>query len=165
MAREVFEETGLHLTRFVRQVGPGYEFPIKSLRSAGMCLKLTFEIEVVEIRQEGGEGSLCHSGDSGAGGAVMDGDEEGEKENDRGIKPPLNIELNPHEHQAYRWVSLEDIIGSSDPPSDPKEDIKTVNESKTNAEQSSNPFSLATEQLKEVLIQAFEEHDKGKAAI
>lgn len=55
MAREVFEETGLKLTRFVRQVGEGQEFRVSK---GALCLKLNFEIEVEEIHgaEKGKEG-------------------------------------------------------------------------------------------------------------
>lgn len=44
-ARETFEETGLRLMRFVREVGKGVEFGDGKTR----WVKLSFEIEVVEI--------------------------------------------------------------------------------------------------------------------
>jgi len=45
VAREVFEETGLRLTRFVRAVGDGIQF---TTGRQNKWMKLTFEIEVQE---------------------------------------------------------------------------------------------------------------------
>lgn len=49
VAREVFEETGLHLTRLVRQIGRGVEFSVGRSGGPERWLKLSFEIEVTEI--------------------------------------------------------------------------------------------------------------------
>lgn len=65
VAREVFEETGLHLTRIVRQVGEGVEFQsAKQITDENglskprkSYLKLTFEIEVAEFEEKLAEGS------------------------------------------------------------------------------------------------------------
>lgn len=63
LAREVFEETGLHMTRVVRQVGKGLEFILSSpnviddkngvSKARNIFLKLTFEIEVAELEPAG----------------------------------------------------------------------------------------------------------------
>ena len=45
VARETFEETGLRLTRFVRQIGDGTKWTTR----AKTWLKLVFEIQVVEL--------------------------------------------------------------------------------------------------------------------
>ena len=49
VAREVFEETGLHLTRLVRQIGKGVEFSVGRSGGPERWLKLSFEVEVTEI--------------------------------------------------------------------------------------------------------------------
>ena len=80
-ARETFEETGLHLTKVVRQVGDeGVEFTTE--QGQKRWLKLSFEIQVMEV-----EGI---------------GEEEGAEGN-------IEIRLDPEEHQAYVWAGEEDI--------------------------------------------------------
>ncbi|KAK4692266.1 hypothetical protein P7C71_g4903, partial [Lecanoromycetidae sp. Uapishka_2] len=91
LAREVFEETGLMLTRFVRQIGEGQEF---QLGRRGWCLKLNFEIEVEEI--PGGRQSGVHR-----------------HENEKERKDTVEIRLDPEEHQAYVWASRDDIWDGS----------------------------------------------------
>ena len=76
-ARETFEETGLRLMRFVREVGKGVEFAEGKTR----WVKLSFEIEVVEIHERKAEN-----------------EEEG-----------VEIRLDPEEHQDYRWVTEQEI--------------------------------------------------------
>ncbi|KAI9720166.1 MAG: hypothetical protein M1812_002984 [Candelaria pacifica] len=52
LAREVFEETGLHVTRIVREVGPGERFQTgnpHSKQPPKTWLKLSFEVEVEEV--------------------------------------------------------------------------------------------------------------------
>lgn len=53
-ARETFEETGLRLMKFVREVGKGVELVIGKTR----WFKLSFEIEVVEMQGRKAEGAV-----------------------------------------------------------------------------------------------------------
>ncbi|KAL6717272.1 hypothetical protein ACLMJK_005187 [Lecanora helva] len=79
-ARKTFEETGLHLTKVVRQVGDqGVEF----ITGGGTkrWLKLSFEIEVEEF-----EG--------------LDGER---------VEERVQVRLDPEEHQAFVWGSEEDV--------------------------------------------------------
>ena len=76
-ARETFEETGLRLMRFVREVGKGVEFVTGKTR----WVKLSFEIEVVEMHGRKAEG------------AVDD----------------VEIRLDPEEHQDYKWVTEQEL--------------------------------------------------------
>jgi len=92
-ARETFEETGLRLTKFVRQIGEGQEFEV---RNGGVCLKLNFEIEVEEIHGHGVHDHGVHR-DSKV------------KEGKHGVE----VILDPDEHQAYKWVGEDDIRGDS----------------------------------------------------
>ncbi|KAI9678440.1 MAG: hypothetical protein M1829_002038 [Trizodia sp. TS-e1964] len=94
VAREVFEEVGLRLTRIVRQVGDGMEFRTR----VGNCLKLTFEIEVAEIPANG-----VALGDTTPVAARA---EEPELMFELADIP---IELNPEEHQNYDWADLGEI--------------------------------------------------------
>ena len=50
-AREVFEETGLHLTRVIRKIGDGMSFTSGPEHNLKHWLKLTFEVEVLEAVQ------------------------------------------------------------------------------------------------------------------
>ena len=71
----------------MRQIGKGQEF---LLGKGELCLKLNFEIEVAEIHASGNWGGHQHA----------DGDEGME---------PVEIMLDPEEHQAYAWASEEDV--------------------------------------------------------
>ncbi|KAL8824670.1 MAG: hypothetical protein Q9191_004899 [Dirinaria sp. TL-2023a] len=101
VAREVFEETGLKLTRFVCAVGDGCQFI-----TGGSCKwnKLTFEIEVQQN----------HSTD-----ASHDG--------------PLPVTLDPTEHQAYKWVTEEDLSQWG-------------------------PGKIVTEEQRQIMLLAFQQH-------
>ena len=48
VAREVLEETGLHLTRLIRVIGDGIEF---TTGRGKRWLKLAFEVEVAELNE------------------------------------------------------------------------------------------------------------------
>lgn len=132
LAREVFEETGLHLTRVVRQVGTGVEFrsiPSNVIIGDGgakpvkVFLKLTFEIEVAEFDEFGDKdqptSSRHHDGKSKA--------EETTSESPRSTATPTDptafapapppsftILLDPEEHQQYAWVT-EQSFNEQDP--------------------------------------------------
>lgn len=105
-ARETFEETGLHLTRLVHQVGGGSDFDIGDQR----WMKLYFEIEVAEM------GDMAHDHKTlGAGDFVRNDENAG-----KGIRycaqgstdasyANLPITLDPSEHQAYAWATEADI--------------------------------------------------------
>ena len=100
LAREVFEETGLKLTKFVRTVGQGIEF---NTGPEKRWIKLSFEIEI-----QGGASStflprlpraFC---------------------TDDAIAPPQSadkflentkITLDPTEHQAFKWATKEEVDG------------------------------------------------------
>ena len=83
VARETFEETGLHLTRLVRQVGEGITF---TTRGNKKWIKLLFEIEVAELH----------------GISTSDAAE-------KGISEPVPISLHPKEHQKHAWVTEEEL--------------------------------------------------------
>lgn len=83
VARETFEETGLRLTRLVRQVGDGITFTSRGNRK---CIKLLFEIEVGELH-----GTLIP------------------KAAERGVSEPVPITLDPQEHQRYAWVTGDEV--------------------------------------------------------
>ncbi|KAI4268028.1 MAG: hypothetical protein LQ337_008074 [Flavoplaca oasis] len=91
LAREVFEETGLRLTRFVRLVGE----TIKWTTTEGdgtvdtskeiQWMKLSFEIEVEEI-----------------GELKIGVDEHGDER-------CLPVDLDPREHQDHAWVTEKEV--------------------------------------------------------
>ncbi|KAL8937088.1 MAG: hypothetical protein Q9216_004603 [Gyalolechia sp. 2 TL-2023] len=88
LAREVFEETGLRLTRVVRQAGEGIEWTDNKNEKERKWLKLTFEIEVAEI-----EPSIT---------TVNEGDA-------RGYLESIPVQLDPEEHQEYAWATEKEI--------------------------------------------------------
>ena len=93
VAREVFEETGLHLTRVIREVGKGVSFMTKY-----KCLKLSFEIEVAEI-----EAGLDRVGALKSQNTVAMGS------SNEGGKDEVLVTLDPVEHQRYAWVAEENV--------------------------------------------------------
>ena len=96
VAREVFEETGLHLTRVVREVGKGLRFTTRF-----KCLKLSFEIEVSEIQQPSAKEVSLHKSNSQKELKARSFRAEEERE--------VSVTLDPAEHQRYAWVVEEDI--------------------------------------------------------
>lgn len=129
LAREVFEETGLHLTRVVRQIGKGLEFgsrPSKAIVGGGggdvgakpskLYLKLTFEIEVAEFDEPGGKDQPTSSRHYGGKSKADDTPKESPRSTATptdstafaSLPPPsFNIILDPEEHQQYAWVTEE----------------------------------------------------------
>ena len=111
LARETFEETGLHLTRFRRQIGGGEEFVTGYGARLKRWFKLSFEIEVAEVDPSGSYGGAfgkhnhvaAEKGKGSDGVEVVDG--VGAFDNMNGV----SVTLDPAEHQAYAWVSEEDI--------------------------------------------------------
>lgn len=94
VAREVFEETGLRLTRFVTKIGAGIEFKTNPKKT---WLKLTFEIEVAEFNNIAEFAQRAKFDDA-----------KGDKiESD--LMEFIPITLNPEEHQKYAWVTKDDL--------------------------------------------------------
>ena len=105
VARETFEETGLRLTRFVRQVGDEVEFKTRK----GLCLKLSFEIEVAEIVGA----KIAEVGDHQTTQSEKNGKEAS----------GVEISLDPEEHQNHAWATEEEIESGRYPittPGQPK---------------------------------------------
>lgn len=88
VAREVFEETGLRLTRVVRQAGDGIEWTENKTGKERKWLKLTFEIEVAEI-----DSSMATMDD----GMIS------------GYLDSIPVELDPKEHQEYAWTTEKEV--------------------------------------------------------
>ncbi|KAI9783516.1 MAG: hypothetical protein M1839_003686 [Geoglossum umbratile] len=100
VAREVFEETGLRLTRFVRQVGEGAEFVTPGRGRNGRSrrwMKLSFEVEVAEI-------PACLLGRE----AFRAGDDVPAQNNTPALED-IPVVLDPKEHQCYEWATGEDV--------------------------------------------------------
>ena len=113
--RETFEETGLRLSRVHRQVGDKEEFVTgyegHGARQKRWC-KLSFEIEVMELDRSG----LSHGGDLAGHGHVTTEKSTGSDGVDVGVvlggtegMNGVRVTLNLAEHQAYAWVSEEEI--------------------------------------------------------
>ena len=116
-ARELFEETGLHVKSFVRQDGKMMTIHIRHEKWARLC----FEVEVEEIHllaqshQHGVEethdqdleaAASAPKNDSGA----MSGSNSDKIKAATDIAPlEIPITLNPSEHQAYAFASLSDL--------------------------------------------------------
>lgn len=98
VAREVFEETGLHLTRFIRQIGKGIEF-INSRKK--QCLKLSFEIQVAELSKTREELVKDMELTSTAVASTVD--------NAASPTDFIPITLDPEEHQNYTWVTEDEL--------------------------------------------------------
>lgn len=124
VAREVFEETGLHLTRVVRQVGKGVEFTSASKSIGGdgapkprrVHLKLTFEIEVAEF-ETGGLNHPFTSRQSKVDETPSESPSFSAPPADHAAcapSPPVTITLDPEEHQRYAWVT-EESLNEPDP--------------------------------------------------
>lgn len=157
VAREVFEETGLHLTRVVRQVGKGVEFTSSAntvdkngvLKPRRVFLKLTFEIEVAELELEGLNHSTTsrhHAGQFNAGEMPSDPASVNATSADPSTcassssssspsfpPPSIVITLDPEEHQQYAWVT-EESFNKPDPL---------------------NSYATISEHQRETILQAF----------
>jgi 8-oxo-dGTP pyrophosphatase MutT (NUDIX family) len=103
VAREVFEETGLRLSRFVRQVGEGVEFVTPAAQGGSrQWLKLSFEIEAAEIPGAMQGNSLFNDGDTHP-------QVHGDDTDIISILEDIPIVLDPKEHQLHEWVTEVDI--------------------------------------------------------
>ena len=137
VARELFEETGLRLNRFVRQVGDGIVFETGPESNKKRCLKLSFEVEVSEIPSTSqdhlhGQYDTARLEDNGGiAGQVLDS---------------ISITLHPAEHQKFAWATEEDIK-NSDP---------------NRALQNGGPYEIFTEDQRLLMLQAFELHMAGQ---
>ena len=103
VAREVFEETGLHLTRVIRQIGEGVAFTTRQ-----KCVKLSFEIEVLEI----GQSSIEKTGAGECSKSLLqtaDTAENSTKEKEHVVP----VTLNPVEHQRHAWLTEADLKSSN----------------------------------------------------
>ncbi|KAL9587836.1 MAG: hypothetical protein Q9203_003349 [Teloschistes exilis] len=103
LARELFGETGLHVTRFLAQVGNGSKFIHREKGTATLWYgaKLSFVVEVAEIH-----------------GGGVDGGDGAKEEYLKGIPVVLNLE----EHQAFEWATearvrdgFKELIDGSEP--------------------------------------------------
>lgn len=115
LAREVFEETGLRLTRFVRQVGDVVSFQTGKGERQKYWAKLNFEIEVAEV-----DAHCERSAVTGNGDAVPEpsGQGEGSKVND-GLEGDIAVTIDPQEHQGFAWATAEDVTSGRHPMATP----------------------------------------------
>ncbi|KAA6414564.1 MAG: hypothetical protein FRX48_01313 [Lasallia pustulata] len=131
VARELFEETGLHLTRFNRQIGDGIGFETDQGRRRKQWLKLSFEVEVLEIPST----SHGHVHDQNATARLGNNSQVADQ-----LLDSVFITLDPDEHQSFAWATEEDIKSS-----DPSRDVQTR-----------GPFVLFNEEQRLLMLQAFE---------
>ena len=100
-ARELVEEAGLRVRRFVEMVDrQRHEW----LYRGEIWRKLTFIVEAVEAGHGGGSAS-CAKKERGHG-------DDYEKDRERGRTPPLplpRVRLDPEEHEDFVWASREDL--------------------------------------------------------
>ena len=131
VAREVFEETGLHLTRLVRTIGDGTRFEAR--RNVDRWLKLSFEIEVAELK------GYYPADNVDLNEAVSEQESENEKNvlEESAIPPSISICLDPTEHQDFRWVTEEEV------------------------RKCENHLQLVSEDQKAVILEAFRLHRNG----
>ncbi|MCJ1434041.1 hypothetical protein MMC27_003407 [Xylographa pallens] len=94
LAREVFEETGLHLTRFIRQVGPGEVLTGGDESTPIRCQRLSFEIEVAEM---------------GSVEAPLEEERDGMAARGLSVLEDVRVVVDPAEHQGFRWVSEAEV--------------------------------------------------------
>ncbi|KAL2827517.1 FAD binding domain-containing protein [Aspergillus cavernicola] len=112
VAREIFEESGLHVSRFVELVAIDNWVKTRPDQVI-VAAKFTFIVEVHEARSAG----------SGTGTSTGQHDEEqaglpADKLEDGGVVPGLSrrwedaIKLDPAEHRAFEWVTEEEVRDS-----------------------------------------------------
>ncbi|KAI9860486.1 MAG: hypothetical protein M1813_006145 [Trichoglossum hirsutum] len=100
VAREVSEEAGLRLTRFIEQIGGGVRY--RSQRRKAKGFKLSFEIEIAEIPAYMTIRGSLHARNNDSQMCSDESDKVPSLED-------IPISLNPTEHQAYEWVTEEDL--------------------------------------------------------
>jgi len=149
VAREVFEETGLRLMRFVRQIGDGEEFRVSPKEKPRRCLKLSFEIHVEEIGnpllaglQQPASLGLEHSHEHPAK-PVLDS-----------LKN-LSLVLDPNEHQALQWVTEEEVKNAVCFLQNGEDSFAR---NMAEIEQMEGDLKLVSEELQQLLLQAFALH-------
>ena len=81
--RVMLDETGLHLKRFLGQIGNGEEIETNQ----GLSVRLSFEIEITEM-------ALCDNTGKCTCPALND----------------VQIKVDPDQHQDFVWVTEEDIV-------------------------------------------------------
>ena len=133
LAREVFEETGLRLTRVLDQVGDVIEFQTGWGSRKKSWAKLSFEIEVAEVGSR--DQQVVPTADYED--ANMDGASKSEADmlvdGSKGEVQEVVVTIDPKEHQKYAWATLEDI--------------KT------------EKYTIATPQQRELMVEAFGARD------
>ncbi len=109
LAREVFEETDLMLTRFVRQIGDVVEFQTGKGERRKNWAKLNFEIEVAEVTFHGVQSKHMAGRESTK--VEADGQSAGNKnaEESKAKGKSAAVTIDPQEHQGYAWATAEDI--------------------------------------------------------
>lgn len=163
VAREVFEETGLHLQRVVRQVGDTEEFMVGSKDGPKPCLKLNFEIEVQEI----GNPLSASASESQPADGLCDGANDQVGHGEALAGPALhglgsiNVVVDPVEHQAFRWVSEQDVMDATCLLHGAETDGETLTKKRTGLpEDASGALKLVSRNQQRLMLEAFSVHDQ-----
>ena len=98
LVREVNEEAGMVIKKFVRLVEPAMQFTTRKGKWTKLWVKLSFLVEVDE-EKVGLDGTLFEHSEVSNVGRVM---------TDRVVGFP-KVKLNPEEHQKYLWLTKDDI--------------------------------------------------------
>jgi len=155
VAREVFEEAGLHLTRFGRQVGNGETFKVGSKNEPKHCLKLSFEIEVLE----NGNPVLSRLPPLPHSHASKHGDSEEDAElfaSGPQSLEAINVVVNSEEHQAFRWTSEEELAQATFVLKNGEEDFE---KRKGTSEGANGAMNLVSEGQRGLMLAAFALHN------
>lgn len=137
VARELEEETGLHLTRFIRQIGPGISFETGQGPRRKTWLKLSIEVDVLELPSPS-QGLVQDQGNT----ARLGDDEQVGGQ----LPDSIPIRLDPREHQNFAWATEDDIRHS-----DPNRPVWDQGQ-----------FELFNEEQRMLMLQAFELRRNGQ---
>ena len=146
VAREVFEETGLHLQRFVRQVGNGQLFKVGHKHDPKQCFKLNFEIEVIEI------GTVSRTLDL-----------QDQSVQDRPLQPSVEnldsivVVVDPQEHQAFKWVREDEVVKATYLLQTGEEGLR---KSPGTSPETNEALKLVSEDQQRLILEAFSLHKR-----
>ena len=106
LAREVFEESGLKMNKVLRQIGDVLEFTTGWGSKQKRWAKLSFEIEVAEITDQGAHSSSIAHQDAYS---ACQNQAHDVAQMPKGKKLEVAVTIDPNEHQSFAWATLEDL--------------------------------------------------------
>ena len=109
LAREVFEETGLKMTRVVGQAGDLVQFQTGWGPRRKTWAKLSFEIEVAETQTRGRSSASMASQDTVKEGETSQTETKEPLAGSAAEVQEIEVTIDPSEHQKYAWATLEEI--------------------------------------------------------